>query len=184
MTDDEAEPMGSVVLEPASSALALSPATSARMSRQARRDTAPELLLRRALHGLGVRFRVDHPLPGMPRRRADLLLIRARIAVFVDGCFWHSCPVHATRPATNAAWWRAKLDRNVERDRDTDQRLEHLGWCVMRFWEHEDMDTAAALVSRQRRLRLDVRTRPSLTPQHRVQTVEQRIVGQGSRGAV
>lgn len=123
-----------------------SPAVSARMSRQARRDTAPELALRRELHRRGLRYRVDAPVPGMPRRRADLVLSRARIAVFVDGCFWHACPEHATAPSSNAAWWRAKLDRNVERDRDTDARLLELGWTSLRFWEHADMDAAADVV--------------------------------------
>src|SRR5690606_27537058 len=91
----------------------------------------------------GLRFRVDHPLPGMPRRRADVLLTRARIAVFVDGCFWHSCPLHRTDPASNASWWAEKLRRNVERDRDTDRRLGEQRWLVMRFWEHADMVNAA-----------------------------------------
>ena len=123
------------------------PAVSRRMSRQARRDTAPELALRRALHERGLRFRVDHPLPGMPRRRADVVLTRARIAVFVDGCFWHSCPAHATQPVSNAAWWREKLARNVDRDRETDEHLASIGWTVMRFWEHSDMSAAAEEVA-------------------------------------
>lgn len=119
------------------------PATSARMARQARRDTAPELLLRRELHRLGLRYRVDQALPGMPRRRADVLFSRAKVAVFVDGCFWHGCPEHKTAPANNAGWWTAKLARNVERDRETDAHLSSLGWTVLRFWEHENMKQAA-----------------------------------------
>ncbi|WP_328698650.1 very short patch repair endonuclease [Cellulomonas citrea] len=122
---------------------AATPAIAARMSRQRRRDTAPEILLRRELHRRGLRFRVDHPLPGMPRRRADLLFSRARVAVFVDGCFWHGCPDHGTRPSSNAAWWSAKLDRNMERDRDTDDRLADAGWTVIRVWEHEGAQQAA-----------------------------------------
>jgi DNA mismatch endonuclease, patch repair protein len=116
------------------------------LSRQKRRDTAPELLLRRELHSRGLRYRVDAPLPGLPRRRADVLFSRARIAVFVDGCFWHSCPEHGTSPANNAAWWREKLARNVARDRSTDAHLETLGWAVLRFWEHDDMSAAASQV--------------------------------------
>lgn len=123
-----------------------SPATSGRMSRQRRRDTVPELLLRRELHHRGLRFRVDLPVPGMPRRRADVVFTRARIAVFVDGCFWHGCPDHATHPASNAAWWSAKLARNIERDRETDDHLRNNGWSVLRFWEHADMTTAARTV--------------------------------------
>lgn len=131
------------------------PQTAARMSRQARRDTAPELALRRELHRRGLRYRVDHPLPGMPRRRADLLFPRAKVAVFVDGCFWHSCPVHGTKPANNGAWWAKKLRRNVERDLETDAALEAGGWKVLRFWEHTDTPSAAEIVVQavQERLR-------------------------------
>lgn len=123
-----------------------SPDVSARMARQARRDTAPELALRRELHRLGLRYRVDHPLPGRPRRRADVVFTAARLAVFVDGCFWHACPQHATQPSANAPWWSDKLKKNVARDRDTDAHLLTLGWMVLRFWEHDDMAAAARLV--------------------------------------
>ncbi|MFS0703401.1 very short patch repair endonuclease [Cellulomonas sp. 179-A 9B4 NHS] len=123
-----------------------SASVSARMARQARRDTDPELALRRALHRRGLRYLVDAPLPSIPRRRADVLLPRARVAVFVDGCFWHACPLHATQPASNSEWWRAKLERNVARDRDTDARLGAAGWLVLRFWEHDDMTAAADVV--------------------------------------
>lgn len=122
------------------------PQTAARMSRQARRDTAPELALRRELHRRGLRYRVDHPLPGMPRRRADLLFPRAKVAVFVDGCFWHSCPIHGTKPANNEAWWAQKLRRNVERDRETNAHLQAEGWVVLRFWEHANMSQAAETI--------------------------------------
>src|SRR4051794_22781912 len=96
-----------------------------------RRDTAPELALRSELHRRGLRFRVDRaPLPGL-RRRADLLFTRARVAVYVDGCFWHVCPLHATWPKRNAAWWQEKLDSNQHRDRDTDRRLREAGWLPL-----------------------------------------------------
>src|SRR3954449_1480262 len=85
----------------------LDPSVARRMSRQARRDTAPEVALRRELHRRGMRFRVDWPLPTMPRRRADIAFTRRHIAVFVDGCFWHACPEHGTAPNSNAAWWTA-----------------------------------------------------------------------------
>lgn len=123
-----------------------SASVSARMRRQRRRDTQPELALRRALHARGHRYRVDAALPGVPRRRADLLFAGARVVVFVDGCFWHGCPVHATAPRTNRAWWQEKLIRNIERDRDTDRRLAQLGWESVRVWECAAVSEAVAEV--------------------------------------
>ncbi len=122
--------------------------TSRRMSRQRTRDTEPEVLLRRELHRRGLRYRVDAPLPGMPRRRADLLFTRVKVAVFVDGCFWHGCPEHKTAPLKNGAWWAAKLARNVERDIETGRHLSSLGWRVLRVWEHQDMEHAATDIER------------------------------------
>lgn len=117
------------------------------MQRQGRRDTVPELAVRRELWRRGLRYRVDvSPVAGM-RRRADIVFTRARVAVYVDGCFWHRCPMHATTPKANREWWAAKLDANVRRDRDTDQRLAELGWTVVRLWEHEDPMTAADRVA-------------------------------------
>ncbi|MDV7355399.1 very short patch repair endonuclease [Rhodococcus oxybenzonivorans] len=119
------------------------PATSARMRAQRRRDTAPELGLRRELHRRGVRYFVDRaPMKGI-RRRADLVFPRRKVAVYVDGCFWHSCPKHATFPKNNAQWWADKLAGNVTRDRDTDARLIESGWTVVRIWEHENPIEAA-----------------------------------------
>ncbi len=116
------------------------------MRRQGRRDTKPELALRRELHRRGRRFFVDRaPLPGL-RRRADLVFPRARVAVYVDGCFWHHCPVHGTNPRNNAQWWQNKLDGNVARDRDTDRQLTAAGWTVVRVWEHENTSEAAEVV--------------------------------------
>lgn len=84
-----------------------------------------------------MRYRVDYaPVPGM-RCKADIVFTRARLAIFVDGCFWHSCPIHATRPAANGEWWRAKLETNVTRDRRNDHELAAAGWHVLRCWEHE-----------------------------------------------
>jgi len=122
--------------------------TSRRMARQRTRDTEPELLLRRELHRRGLRYRVDAPIPGMPRRRADLLFTRAKVAVFVDGCFWHGCPKHKTAPVNNSGWWAAKLTRNIERDRETGVHLTSLGWTVLRVWEHESMTHAATDIER------------------------------------
>lgn len=124
------------------------PAVSERMSRQRTTGTDPEMALRRELHRRGRRYRVDYPLPGMTRHRADIAFTRARVAVFVDGCFWHGCPVHGTMPKVNSKWWAAKLARNAERDRDTDVRLRAAGWIVVRIWEHEDVGAAVGLVER------------------------------------
>ncbi|CAN1559064.1 Vsr DNA G,T-mismatch repair endonuclease [Mycobacteriaceae bacterium] len=117
--------------------------TSRRMSRQRTRDTEPEMLLRRELYRRGLRYRVDAPLPGLPRRRADILFTRARVAVFVDGCFWHGCPEHKAAPTSNGAFWATKLARTIERDRETDAHLRSFRWTVLRFWEHEDIEHAA-----------------------------------------
>ena len=113
-----------------------------------RRDTSPELTLRRALHRLGYRYRVDaQPLPGL-RRRADLVFTRRRVAVFVDGCYWHGCPQHYGEPSTNAEYWRSKIARNRERDADTDARLWEAGWTPVRIWEHQPVEVAIAVVVR------------------------------------
>ena len=82
----------------------------------------------------------------MSRRRTYMLFTRRRIAVFVDGCFWHSCPLHATVPLANRQWWVEKLRRNVDRDRETDRHLEGLGWTVLRFWEHENPSSAVDIL--------------------------------------
>ncbi|WP_206309997.1 very short patch repair endonuclease [Streptomyces sp. A0592] len=127
-----------------------SAAVSARMSRQASRDTAQEVAVRSLLHAAGLRYRVNLPVPGMRRRTIDIAFTRARIAVFLDGCFWHGCPEHATRPKANAEWWRAKLEKNMSRDRETTAHLESAGWTVLRFWEHESPDAVARKVALSR----------------------------------
>jgi DNA mismatch endonuclease, patch repair protein len=123
--------------------VASSEAVRRQMSDQRRRNTACELSLRSAIHGLGLRYYVHRrPLPGV-RREADVIFPRSKVAVFVDGCFWHACPVHASWPKANSEWWRNKIVRNQERDRDTDQRLANAGWKVIRVWEHEEPGVAA-----------------------------------------
>jgi DNA mismatch endonuclease (patch repair protein) len=117
------------------------------MTRQARRDTRPEIALRRELHRRGLRYRVDVPLQAT-RRRADLVFSKARVAVFVDGCFWHSCPSHGTMPKANRNWWAAKLEMNRRRDADTNRRLKENGWQVIRVWEHEPPTVAATRIAR------------------------------------
>ena len=109
------------------------------------RDTPGELALRTSLRSLGLRYRIDYPLLGT-RRRADVAFVRARVAVFVDGCFWHGCPEHGTWPKANARWWRTKIESNRRRDRDTDATLRAAGWLVLRFWEHVSPDAAARKV--------------------------------------
>jgi DNA mismatch endonuclease (patch repair protein) len=125
-----------------------------RMQATPRRDTPPELALRTALHLLGLRFRVDWRLPGS-RRRADLAFISAKVAVFVDGCFWHGCPKHMTWPKANAAWWRQKISTNMARDRGSDELLRQRGWRTIRIWEHTQASVAAARVARVIKRRLD-----------------------------
>ncbi|MEW1903048.1 very short patch repair endonuclease [Streptomyces sp. NPDC086147] len=116
------------------------------MSRQGSRDTAQELAVRRLLHASGLRYRVNVPVPGMSRRTIDIVFGPAKVAVFLDGCFWHGCPLHATQPKSNAEWWRAKLDKNMARDRETTTHLETLGWTVLRFWEHASTEEISATV--------------------------------------
>ena len=118
----------------------LNKAVSAQMQKMRRSSTAPEMLIRRELHRRGLRFRVNFPLlPGRP----DLAFTSARIAIFVDGCFWHACPDHGILPKNNREWWRDKLERNVARDREKDEELDKLGWAVVHVWEHEDPVIAA-----------------------------------------
>lgn len=113
------------------------------MSRQRSSDTQPELLIRRILHSRGIRYRVNTvPECGL-RCKPDIAWRGLRLAVFIDGCFWHSCPQHATRPKANEEWWAQKLDGNVQRDRRTDAELADRGWTVLRFWEHEEPGAVA-----------------------------------------
>lgn len=104
-----------------------------------RRDTSPELAVRRLLHAAGLRYRVDFPLPFDRRRRVDVAFTRRRIAVFIDGCFWHGCPLHYRAAKSDPqGYWAAKLLENQRRDRETDRLLSEAGWTVLRFWEHDD----------------------------------------------
>lgn len=112
------------------------------------RDTGPELAVRKALHGMGLRYRVDHPLLFDRRRRADITFTRAKVAVFIDGCFWHGCQLHGTIPHTNSDFWSEKIERNRVRDANTTELLEAGGWVALRFWEHEDAGSVALSVAR------------------------------------
>ena len=112
-----------------------------------RRNTSGEATLRAELRALGVRLLADRALPNS-RRRADLSMNSLKVAIFVDGCFWHGCPIHGTWPKANAEWWKTKILGNIARDRDTDKKLKALGWRVIRVWEHEDAKKAAKRIRR------------------------------------
>jgi DNA (cytosine-5)-methyltransferase 1 len=127
-----------------------------RMSTARRRDTKPELALRAELDRRDLRYQVDHSVDGT-RRRADVVFPYSKVAVFVDGCYWHGCPDHGTMPKANRAWWEAKLAANRARDADTDATLTAAGWAVLRFWEHDDPVSAADQVAGAVRRRLTVR---------------------------
>lgn len=117
-----------------------------RMRAQKRSSTAPELRLRQELHQRGLRYRVGLKVPSLPRRTIDIAFTRAKVAVFVDGCFWHMCPVHYIAPKSNSQWWAAKIESNCARDRDTDAVLRNSGWTVVRIWEHTPTADGATLV--------------------------------------
>ncbi|MER5256284.1 very short patch repair endonuclease [Streptomyces sp. NPDC002855] len=112
------------------------------------RDTKPERLIRRLLHAQGLRYRVAaKPLPEL-RRTADIVFRPTKVAVFIDGCYWHGCPEHYVPPKTNKGYWSGKVAGNIARDRDTDRHLAEAGWEVLRFWEHESPDECASTVLR------------------------------------
>lgn len=123
-------------------------ATRRRMKSQLRRDTACEIALRRAVHAVGLRYRLHRRPVESVRREADLVFGAAGVAVFVDGCFWHGCGAHFRPPKANREWWRRKLAMNRARDKETDRVLSGAGWRVVRVWEHEDPTKAARRVLR------------------------------------
>lgn len=130
---------------------ASNPGVRRRMQATGHRDTAPELALRLELHRRGLRYRVEVKLSLLPRRRMDIVFTRAKLVVLVDGCFWHSCPLHGTTARANAGYWATKLATNIARDRDTDTVLTAAGWTVVRVWEHELPYEAAERVQAQLR---------------------------------
>ena len=113
-----------------------------------RRDTKPELRVRALLHANGLRYRVDSAPGSDRRRRADIVFTRARLAVFIDGCFWHGCPEHFVSPKSNADYWVPKIETNRRRDLDTTAQLESEGWTVLRYWEHDDPQSVAEAIIR------------------------------------
>jgi DNA mismatch endonuclease (patch repair protein) len=125
------------------------------------RDTGPELRVRRAVHAMGLRYRVAaRPLKAV-RRSADLVFTRAHVAVFIDGCFWHGCPDHFKLPSTNTEYWTTKIEGNTARDRQTDRLLADAGWIVVRIWEHEVAAEAATQIAGNVRERLARLGRPA-----------------------
>jgi DNA mismatch endonuclease, patch repair protein len=132
-----------------------------RMSRTMQRDNSRELSLRSELHRRGLRFRLHRKLNEGSRRTVDIAFPSQKVAVFLDGCFWHGCSKHGTWPKNNADWWRAKIEANVARDRDTNTQLKKAGWAVVRVWEHDDIVEAANRVERTIRAQShSAKTRP------------------------
>ena len=127
---------------------ATSEASRRSMVANSSRESALERDLRRHLFARGLRFRKHLRVLVDSRCQPDIVFTRARIAVFVDGCFWHRCPEHATDPRLNGEWWKAKLEANVARDRSFDAALTAAGWHVMRFWEHDEVDVMAGVIER------------------------------------
>jgi DNA mismatch endonuclease (patch repair protein) len=107
------------------------------MARTHARDNPVEKALRSALFRSGLRYRIHYPVPGRPRRTIDVAFPSRKLAVFIDGCFWHGCPEHGTWPTRNGPFWREKIQANRARDLQTDSSLRALGWRVLRFWEHD-----------------------------------------------
>ena len=114
------------------------------MGRVRQRDTAPELALRRELWRRGFRYRLHPKLPGHP----DIAFSGPKLAVFVDGCFWHGCPLHGTMPKRNKEFWASKIARNIERDAEIDDKIAALGWQVVHVWEHEIKEDVGEVSSR------------------------------------
>ncbi len=114
-----------------------------RMQAAKPRDTAPEKALRSVLHRKGLRFRTDEKPIKNINRKADIIFRSAKVAVFIDGCFWHGCPIHGTRAKANAKFWQNKIEQNQARDLDTNMQLRKAGWKVVRVWEHEDLEKAS-----------------------------------------
>ena len=124
-----------------------SPEASRLMAKVRQKGTDAEIALRRELYRRGMRYRVDYEVLKKPRRVADVAFPGLKIAIFVDGCFWHGCPEHATWPKQNAEFWRKKIETNRLRDADTNSRLLDVGWMVLRFWEHQSPTEATETVA-------------------------------------
>lgn len=129
------------------------------MRRVRQKNTDAEMAIRRELYRNGLRYRVDYKVSDRPRRVADIAFPGLRVAVFVDGCFWHGCPLHASWPKENSEYWREKIQANRARDIDTNERLEARDWEVIRIWSHENPENAARTIMRRVKRRQATRTR-------------------------
>jgi DNA mismatch endonuclease (patch repair protein) len=156
---------------------ASSQAVRLRMQATAQRDNFSERQVRSALHKQGLRFRIHYRVPVLGRRSIDIALVRSKIAIFIDGCFWHCCPKHATFPKSNRAWWLQKIRGNKKRDLDTSTRLKSAGWKVLRFWEHERLDVLLRTVLRQHHKRQFKTARTATTPSVQSQATERKRRG-------
>ena len=144
--------------------IASSPEISERMRQAKTRGTKPELMIRRLLHAAGYRYRVQFRASGLARRTVDLAFPCQRVAVFIDGCFWHGCTLHRSIPKSNNRWWSQKLTENHNRDVDTDERLKRLGWRVLRFWEHDDPANAVSMIRSVLKRRPGAKTDSAASP--------------------
>lgn len=124
----------------------VSDATRRSMQGNRGRDTSPEVAIRVALHRAGLRYLVDFALPGLPRRRCDIAFTRQKVAIFVDGCFWHRCPEHYLSPKSNTGFWDAKTIATSQRDIESTLHMQNQGWTVLRFWEHEPVEAVVARI--------------------------------------
>jgi DNA mismatch endonuclease (patch repair protein) len=109
-------------------------------------STGPEMAVRRLLFSKGLRYRVQYPVPGASRRTIDIAFPGNKVAVFIDGCFWHGCTEHRNIPAHNNAWWKNKIEQNRSRDRDTNEKLRDADWLVLRHWEHDSVAQIASVI--------------------------------------
>jgi DNA mismatch endonuclease (patch repair protein) len=140
------DPPGTGATADAGASWATSPATRKAMQANRRRDTAPEMAIRRLVHASGLRYRVDARPLTAARHTADMIFTRAQVAVFIDGCWWHGCAEHYRPPASNTAYWADKVTRNRERDQLANEALTAAGWTVIRVWEHEAPESAAGRI--------------------------------------
>lgn len=143
---------------------AISDKVSGNMRSMPEHSTGPEMAVRRLLFQKGLRYRVQYPVPGASRRSIDIAFSGIKVAIFIDGCFWHGCTEHRNIPSHNRDWWKNKIEQNRLRDRDTDQKLCDAGWYVLRFWEHDPAEWIVSKVQEIVEVRKNIRSRHGKTP--------------------